>query len=86
MGYIDITPVLQKLREGMDDDDLEYTELESKTIFSSAEEGESYWPQFYKQTVPACMRCNTLMTMARKTTELLMAFGALDEQWYDTSQ
>ena len=86
MGYIDIMPMLQKLREGMDADEFEYTELESKTIFSSAEEGESYWPQFYKETVPACMRCNTLMTMARKTTELLMAFGALDEQWYDTSQ
>eukprot|EP00961_Rhodomonas_salina_P113233 1523585-Rhodomonas_salina.1 len=44
MGYIDIMPMLQKLREGMDADEFEYTELESKTIFSSAEEGESYWP------------------------------------------
>jgi hypothetical protein len=36
---------------------------------------------FYDTTVPACVRCNTLMTLEQRTTDILIAHKALVPEW-----
>jgi hypothetical protein len=40
----------------------------------------------YKQTFPACTRCNTLMTNVQKTTYLMITLGALEPTWFDNGR
>ena len=54
--------------------------------FIAPEENNSYWPEIYDVTFPACVRCNTLMTMVRKSTELMKALRAIGDDWYDLDQ
>lgn len=50
-----------------------------------ADERNKIFDRIYDEIIPTCTRCNTLMTMNARTTELLMAMGALPENWYNSN-
>jgi hypothetical protein len=53
--------------------------------FVRPEEHDEYWPEIYAVTFPACVRCNTLMTMIRRNTDLLVALRAIEPGWFDAA-
>jgi hypothetical protein len=47
---------------------------------------ESFFYSRYDETIPACVRCNTLMTMNARTTELMIANSGLQADWFDNEK
>lgn len=85
MKTIDIDEIIGNLAENLvSDEKCGYKALYRD--FTEEAEEEDYWASFYEEVVPACVRCNTLMTLESRGTELLIALGALDKNWFNPRQ
>lgn len=85
MSHLSLDKVLRRLVEVMEEDK-NGEEAKKYAQFEDEEEPENLWSSVNEVVVPACIRCNTLMTLQQKTTDILVALGGLESEWYDSAQ
>ena len=85
MQPINIDRMLRRLARVMVADSQSGAERLYRDFIDTADNND-YWPEIYDVTFPACVRCNTLMTMIQRSTNLMVALKALDKDWFKTGQ